>query len=70
VEGSKPDGEREDALTTNEVAALLCISPRTIRRWAAEGRLPAVVMPGGKYGFRSEEVRELARRLGLPPPAR
>lgn len=29
-------------LSTDEVAELLAVSPKTVRRWIAEGELPAV----------------------------
>ena len=31
-------------LSTDEVAELLAVSPKTVRRWIAEGELPAVTL--------------------------
>ncbi len=68
VDVSRGDQQPEGGtLTTREVAAVLRISPRTIRRWAAQGRLPAMVLRGGLYGFAPEEVEALARQLGVRP---
>jgi excisionase family DNA binding protein len=36
-------------LTTADVARLLGISPRTVRRWAADGTLPPPVRKGCRY---------------------
>jgi excisionase family DNA binding protein len=33
---------QERLLSTDEVAVLLAVSPKTVRRWIAEGELPAV----------------------------
>lgn len=43
-------------VTTGEVAKRLAVDPATVRRWAIEGRLPAVVTPGGHYRFREADI--------------
>lgn len=46
-------------VTTAAVAKRFAVDPATVRRWAADGRLPAVVTPGGHYRFRMEDVEAL-----------
>lgn len=56
-------------LTPGEVAELLRVEPKTVNRWAIEGRIPAVILPGGHRRFREDQVRELL--MGeMPPPTR
>jgi excisionase family DNA binding protein len=51
-------------LGVTEVAALLSVDPRTIRRWADSGRLTATRTPGGHRRFLASDVeRALVDRL-------
>jgi excisionase family DNA binding protein len=43
-------GER--LLTVTEVAQQLRLNPRTIRRWIAAGRLPAIDLGSDRAGYR------------------
>jgi excisionase family DNA binding protein len=52
----------ERSLTTEEVAALFYVCETTVRRWIADGRMPAVKV-GQQWRIRPEHVREL---LGIP----
>jgi excisionase family DNA binding protein len=49
----------EPLLTPAEVAALFCVSPRTVTRWARIGRLSVVWTLGGHRRYREAEVRAL-----------
>lgn len=37
-----------DFLTVAEAAAALRLTPRTIRRWVADGKLDAIILPSGR----------------------
>ncbi len=53
-------------MTANDVAARMGVSSRTVRRWAAEGRLPPddkFPGPTGGYLFHPAVVELLARQL-------
>ncbi|MER7366326.1 BldC family transcriptional regulator [Nonomuraea wenchangensis] len=46
-------------LTSTEVAILFRVDPKTVMRWAREGRLQAIRTPGGReLRFRESHVRE------------
>lgn len=46
-------------LTTSEVAKILRVDGSTIRRWVAEGRLPAVTLPGGLFRFHLADIEAI-----------
>jgi excisionase family DNA binding protein len=50
-------------LYPGEVAALLHVSPKTISRWAKDGKLVFQLTLGGHRRFPEREIRELAARL-------
>jgi excisionase family DNA binding protein len=50
-------------LYPGEVAALLHVSPKTISRWAKDGKLPFLRTLGRHRRFPEREIRELAARL-------
>jgi excisionase family DNA binding protein len=50
-----------------EVADLLHVSPKTVSRWATEGRLPFLKTLGGHRRYPEAEIRELANQLQVPP---
>jgi excisionase family DNA binding protein len=51
-------------LHTAEVADLLHVSPKTVSRWAKEGKLPFLKTLGGHRRYYPEaEIRELAEEL-------
>jgi excisionase family DNA binding protein len=51
------------------VAALLFASPKTVSRWAKEGRLPFMKTLGGHRRYREPEIRDLAEQLRQEPIA-
>ena len=57
-----------DYLTTSEVAELLHVSPKTVTRWAREGRLPHSRTLGGHRRYPGEAIRQLATELYRATP--
>lgn len=51
----------ETWLTLSEAAELLDVHPTTIRRWANNGDLPALVTPGGHRRFAATDLARFAR---------
>ena len=50
-------------LHTAEVADLLHVSPKTVSRWAKEGKLPFLKTLGGHRRYPEAEIRDLATEL-------
>jgi excisionase family DNA binding protein len=50
-------------LTTAEVADILHVSPKTVTRWAREGKLPHSRTLGGHRRYPGEAIRQLASEL-------
>jgi excisionase family DNA binding protein len=50
-------------LRAAEAAALLHVSPKTVSRWAKEGKLPHIVTLGGHRRFPRQEIERLARQV-------
>ena len=49
----------ERLLTPGEVAALFHVDPKTVTRWASDGKLTCIRTLGGHRRFRAEEVYRL-----------
>jgi excisionase family DNA binding protein len=49
------------------VADILHVSPKTVSRWAKEGRLPFLKTLGGHRRYPEAEIRELANQLQVQP---
>jgi excisionase family DNA binding protein len=56
-------------LSTGQVAGLLYVSPKTVSRWAKEGKLPFMKTLGGHRRYPEAEIRELAEELRQEPTA-
>lgn len=48
-------------LTRTEVADLYDVSPQTVWRWAAAGRIPATRTPSGGWRFPADAIRAHVR---------
>jgi excisionase family DNA binding protein len=59
----KATSETPSYLRTAEVADLLHVSPKTVSRWAKEGKLPILRTLGGNRRYPEAEIRELANQL-------
>jgi excisionase family DNA binding protein len=55
-------------LRTAQVAELLHVSPKTVSRWAQEGRLPFFRTLGGHRRYPDREIRALLETLSEPSP--
>jgi excisionase family DNA binding protein len=56
-------------LRTTEVADILHVSPKTVARWAKDGKLPFLKTLGGHRRYPAAEIRQLADELQGPPTA-
>ena len=56
-------------LTASQAAALLQVSPKTVSRWAKEGKLPFVRTLGGHRRYPDSEIRALVDSLSERPTA-
>jgi excisionase family DNA binding protein len=54
-------------LHTAEVADILHVSPKTVSRWAKEGKLPFLKTLGGHRRYPAAEIRKLADDLQGQP---
>jgi excisionase family DNA binding protein len=52
-----------------EVADLLHVSPKTVSRWAKEGKLPFLKTLGGHCRYPAAEIRQLVEELQVRPTA-
>ena len=52
-----------------EVADILHVSPKTVSRWAKEGKLPFLKTLGGHRRYPAAEIRQLADGLQVQPTA-
>lgn len=58
--------ETDELLTAPQVAVILSVSPESVRRWAKEGKLRSITLPGGSPRFRRSDVDAI---LNPPTPA-
>jgi excisionase family DNA binding protein len=61
--------ETPSYLRTAEVADILHVSPKTVSRWAKEGKLPFLKTLGGHRRYPEAKIRELADDLREEPIA-
>jgi excisionase family DNA binding protein len=55
-------------LTPGEVARMLHVSPKTVNRWAHEGRIACIVTLGGHRRFQRTEVERIAAQMTSGSP--
>ena len=63
------DQEASSYLRSAEVADLLSVSPKTVSRWAKEGKLPFMKTLGGHRRYPAAAIRELVDILRREPTA-
>ena len=59
-----PTPAPEALLTPGEVAGMFRVDPKTVTRWARDGKLTSIRTLGGHRRYREREVRALL--TGLP----
>ena len=57
------DNDTARYLKTAQVADLLHVSPKTVTRWAKEGKLPHSRTLGGHRRFPAQAIEDLAKDL-------
>lgn len=55
-------------LTPGQAARMLGVSPKTVNRWATDGRIPCAMTLGGHRRFRVDVIRAVAVSMGLQDP--
>jgi excisionase family DNA binding protein len=68
-ERALPQPTEPSYLRTSQVAELLQVSPKTVSRWAQEGRLPFFRTLGGHRRYPNAEIRALLETLSELSPA-
>jgi len=58
-----------DLLTPAEVARLFRVDPKTVSRWATEGKVSEIRTLGGHRRFRASEIYALLAPTATSPPA-
>ena len=60
----------ETLLTPGEVALMFRVDPKTVTRWAKDGKLTSIRTLGGHRRYREAEVRALLTGLPQAEPRR
>ena len=60
----------EPLLTPGEVAGMFRVDPKTVTRWAKDGKLTSIRTLGGHRRYREREVRALLTGLPQGEPRR
>ena len=66
MERTVPTPTEPRYLRTAQVAELLHVTPKTVSRWAQEGRLPYLRTLGGHRRYPDAEIRALVETLSEP----
>jgi excisionase family DNA binding protein len=64
----EPDSNQQ-YLRPGTAAEILHVSPKTVNRWAKEGRIPCIVTLGGHQRFLREDVMAVAAKMASPSSA-
>lgn len=52
-------------LTPGQAGRILGVSPKTVDRWANDGRIPCLVTLGGHRRFRADVIAAVAVTMGM-----
>jgi len=69
VAAQRKGGDTPSYLRAAEVADILHVSPKTVSRWAKEGKLPFMKTLGGHRRYPEAKIRELVDELREEPTA-
>ena len=69
VAAQRKGSEAPSYLLPAEVADLLSVSPKTVSRWAKQGKLPFMKTLGGHRRYPEAQIRELVNQLRQEPTA-
>jgi excisionase family DNA binding protein len=69
VAAQRKESEAASYLRPAEVAGLLSVSPKTVSRWAKEGKLPFLKTLGGHRRYPAAEIHKLVEVLRQEPTA-
>jgi excisionase family DNA binding protein len=69
VPGQRKGADTPNYLRAAEVADILHVSPKTVSRWAKEGKLPFMKTLGGHRRYPEAKIRELVDELREEPTA-
>ena len=61
---------RSSLFTTNEVAKMVQVDPKTLVGWVEQGKLACFRTPGGHRRFQQAEVVRFMDAYGFPIPAK
>ena len=56
-------------LTPGQAARILGVSPKTVNRWANDGRIACAVTLGGHRRFRADVIQAVAASMGVEQEA-
>lgn len=56
---SQPAARPAQRMTSAEVAELFQVDPKTVTRWAQQGKIESIVTPGGRRRFDPDYIRSL-----------
>jgi excisionase family DNA binding protein len=59
----QPVPTTDDYMTPGEAARTLHVSPKTINRWANEGRIPCIITLGGHRRFRRHDIEATVQSM-------
>lgn len=59
---------KSEYLAPGEVARMLHVSPKTVNRWAHEGRIACIVTLGGHRRFPRQEIERIAAQMASGAP--
>jgi excisionase family DNA binding protein len=69
VPAQRKGADTPNYLRAAEVADILHVSPKTVSRWAKEGKLPFMKTLGGHRRYPEAKIRELVDELREEPTA-